>query len=93
MDVQEIFELVKQFAGYVLALLSAIISLVICKVQSKEYKEREKIFKEQIERARSRETYTKCPKCGSKIPLSEVNFYLPGDIRDNNLNGVDDSKE
>lgn len=93
MDVQEIFELVKQFAGYALALLSAIISLVICKVQSKEYKEREKIFKEQIERARSRETYTKCPKCGSKIPLSEVNFYLPGDIRDNNLNGVDDSKE
>ena len=93
MDVQEIFELVKQFAGYALALLSAIISLLICKVQSKEYKEREKIFKEQIERARSRETYTKCPKCGSKIPLSEVNFYLPGDIRDNNLNGIDDTTE
>lgn len=93
MDVSELIEIIKQFGGYALALLSAIISLLVCKVQSKEYKEREKIFKEQIERARSRETYTKCPKCGSKIPLSEVNFYLPGDIRDDNLNGVDDTKE
>lgn len=93
MDVTELLQVIKEFGGYALALLSAIISLLVCRVQSKEYKEREKIFREQLERAKSRMTYAKCPKCGQKIPLSEVNFYLPGDIRDNNLNGIDDTKE
>lgn len=91
--INELIIYAKQLIPYVIALVSAIISLIVCRIQSKEYKEREKILVQQLERAKSKETYTKCPKCGTKIPLSEVNFYLPGDISDNNLNGIDDDTE
>lgn len=89
----EVINIILQVLPHLGTVASALAAYLCFRISSKEHKEKEKLLTEQLERAKSNETYTKCPKCGEKIPLSEVNFYLPGDIRDNNLNGIADSDE
>ena len=83
----------KELLPYAISAITALFSFLTVLFVNKTHKAKEKMLEEQLERAKSRETYVKCPKCNEHIPLSEVNFYLPGDIRDNNLNGKDDSTE
>jgi len=78
---------------YFVSVITALSSFLVFVFYSRKQSEKEKALKEQLEQAKSRETYIKCPKCQSKLPLSEVNFYLPGDIRDNDLNGQPDSEQ
>lgn len=46
-----------------------------------------------LDDAKARETYFICPKCKSKVLLSEVDFHLPSGSLDNNLNGKADLEE
>ena len=46
-----------------------------------------------LEEAKARETFTVCPNCKKKIPLSEINWHLPTGEVDNNLNGKPDYLE
>lgn len=45
-----------------------------------------------LESAKQRETYSVCPKCGAKVPLSQMSFHLPTGELDNDLDGVPDFK-
>ena len=87
----ELIPILETLGPYLGTGLTALVCLVtfIFYVVYKDKKE--KALREQLERARSRETYTKCTHCGAKLPLSEVTFYLPGDIRDNDLDGKPDN--
>lgn len=78
---------------YLVTLVTTFMSYLIYKVAAKSQKEEIKSLKSQLEQAKSKETYIKCPHCNSKLPLSELSFYLPGDVKDNNLNGIPDDQE
>lgn len=52
-----------------------------------------KKLKEYLEKAKSRETYTVCPHCKSKISFSELVFHLPSGQVDQDLNGIPDDEE
>lgn len=97
MTIEEFLQLIWPIAQdvlpYIGTLITAVASFLCFRISAKEHKEKEKVLTEALERSKSNETYTICPKCGAKTPLSQVNFYLPGDIRDNNLNGIPDDNE
>lgn len=46
-----------------------------------------------LAKAKERETYTVCPRCKKRVPLSELPFFLPDGSKDNDLNGVPDKEE
>ena len=50
-------------------------------------------LKNALDKAKQRETYTVCPRCKKKVPLSELSFYLVDGSKDDNLNGVPDLEE
>lgn len=43
-----------------------------------------------LDDAKARETYSICPFCHKKIPLSEMDFHLPSGVVDNDLDGLAD---
>lgn len=45
-----------------------------------------------IAQAKARETYTVCPHCKKRLPLSDLTFHLPDGAVDNNLDGKPDHK-
>lgn len=47
-------------------------------------------FKKYLDDAKKRETYTVCPYCKKKIPISELHFHLPTGQLDDDLNGLPD---
>ena len=51
------------------------------------------VLNEELRLAAARATYTFCPHCGASIPLADLKWYLPGDLEDQDLNGVPDKQE
>lgn len=46
-----------------------------------------------LRKAKERDTYIKCPKCGCVHPLKDLDFFLPSGHKDNDLNGIPDIYE
>ena len=69
--------------------ISAIAGLVVAITAMKKAR----LVAKALDEAKQRETYIVCPKCGAKVPLSEISFHLPSGAKDMNLNGVPDSEE
>lgn len=51
---------------------------------------RSRKMKNYLRNAKMRETYTVCPKCNARIPLSDLHFRLPSGEVDDDLNGIPD---
>ena len=49
--------------------------------------------KRAVKEAQKRKTYSICPHCKQAIDLAEMDFFLPGGHKDNNLNGIPDDQE
>lgn len=79
--------------GACTSVVGAIAAAIVYYVRLKQKEEQNKILSARLDDARRRSTRTRCPRCGSEINFSELSFYLPGDIPDNDLNGVDDRIE
>lgn len=45
-----------------------------------------------LDQAKARETYTVCPHCKARLPLSDLVFHLPDGAVDNNLDGKPDKE-
>lgn len=43
-----------------------------------------------LKKAKDRETYIKCSKCGCIHKLSDLDFFLPSGHKDNDLDGIPD---
>lgn len=50
-------------------------------------------FRRFLKRAKDRDTFTVCPKCGTQIKLSDMEFRLPDGSIDNDLDGKPDRKD
>lgn len=47
-------------------------------------------LEEKLKKVKERETYTVCPHCKKEIPFSDLSFFLPGGLPDQNLDGKED---
>lgn len=68
-------------------------SLLIYRLKLRKKEAKNKALTEELNNARAANTYTKCPHCGHSVFLKELHFYLPGDLKDDNLNQVPDIQE
>lgn len=72
--------------GVIGSLCTAIISLLNASATKRKM---EKL----IENATEQGSYAICPNCHEKIPLQALEFHLKNGALDQNLNGIDDTKE
>lgn len=72
--------------GVIGSACTAIISLINASRTKKE-------MHDMMEKAKENGSYAICPKCSQRIPLEDLEFHLKDGALDNNLNGIDDSKE
>lgn len=71
-----------EFVGGIVAIAGAIVGIINAIYARK--------FAKYLEDAKKRETYTVCPYCKKKIPISELHFHLPTGQLDDDLNGLPD---
>lgn len=90
---ETILPYIKEIAALGTSLVVATLAYLISRLKSKQMDAENKKLKEQLDAAKAKETYIKCPHCNSKLPLSDITFYLPGELKDNNLNGIPDDQE
>jgi hypothetical protein len=85
----EFIAFIKNHAQDIINILNAL-GLLACSVSGLLLN---RLFRRYLKRAKDRDTFTVCPKCGQQIKLSEMDFRLPDGSIDNDLDGKPDRKE
>lgn len=85
----DILPILKEYAGVIAASLAFVADLIIAFVVGFN----SRLVKRVLTQAKKRETFTVCPHCHKKIPLTDIDFRLPTGEIDNDLNGKPDVEE
>ena len=80
-------------AGACTGVVTAIAAYVAYRIKARSQKAKTDALMRELDNAKLRLTYTTCPYCGHKVRLDECHWKLPGDLADENLNGVPDNQE
>lgn len=79
-----------QYGSIVISGCVAVFSALCAAISWKLNNLRIKEVKKELDQARARGIYTKCPKCGAKVNLEDLTFYDPAGFKDDDLDGVPD---
>ena len=80
-------------AGAATGVVTAIFAYVAYRIKSRSEKAKTAALMRELDNAKLRLTYTTCPYCHHQVRLDECHWKLPGDLSDENLNGVPDNQE
>lgn len=75
------------------AVVTGLASFLVYRLKLRSAKAKALVMAQELDRAKYRLTYHVCPHCGKPVLLSEIKWMLPGNIQDQNLNGVPDNQE
>lgn len=73
--------------------VTALASFLVYRIKLRSAKAKNVVLMQELDRAKLRLTYHVCPYCHHKVRLDECHWLLPGDLADQNLNGVPDNQE
>lgn len=79
--------------GSVTAVVTAGCSYAVYRFKMRSQKAKTVALMRELDNAKLRLTYHVCPYCGHQVRLDECRWKLPGDLADENLNGVPDNQE
>ena len=79
-----------QFGSIIISGAVAVFSALCAAISWKLNNLRIKEVRKELDQARARGIYTKCPHCGKKVNLDQLTFYDPAGFKDNDLDGVPD---
>lgn len=79
--------------GAVTALVGGICSYAVYRLKMRSQKAKTEALMRELDNAKLRLTYHVCPYCGHQVRLDECHWLLPGDLADENLNGIPDDHE
>lgn len=79
-----------QFGSIIISGAVAVFSAACAAISWKLNNLRIKEVKKELDKARARGIYTKCPSCGHKVNLEDLTFYDPAGFVDNDLDGNPD---
>lgn len=79
-----------QYGSIIISSAVAVFSALCAAITWKLNNIRIREIRKELDQARARGIYTKCPKCGAKVNLEDLTFYDPAGFKDNDLDGVPD---
>lgn len=80
-------------AGACTGVVTALAAYVAYRFKMRSQKAKTELLVRELDDAKYRLTYHICPHCGKPVLLSEIKWMLPGNIQDQNLNGIPDHWE
>ena len=80
-------------AAGVSGIFAAVATFLVCRIKLRTQKAKTAALLKELDNAKLRLTYTRCPHCGNNVKLADCHWKLPGDLADENLNGIPDNQE
>lgn len=80
-------------AGACTGVFTALAAYVAYRIKTRSQKAKTELLVRELDNAKYRLTYTYCPHCGKPVLFSDCHWKLPGDLADENLNGIPDNHE